>query len=132
LPKPPTKTYTAHTSNAGQQRRQQHKAQRAATKHARKPNQKNEATTTSRPTTRYISNPSKPQKRHGTKITSYTVNHINSVFAEPQPSPTSPPEPIDHSSMPAHAFSTANAVIDPTTGTALEYPQLKRGEDSKL
>ena len=34
--------------------------------------------------------------------------------------------------MPAHAFWTANAVVDPSTGTALEYPQLKLGDDSKL
>jgi hypothetical protein len=34
--------------------------------------------------------------------------------------------------MPAHAFWTANAVVDPSTGTAMEYPQLKLGEDSKL
>jgi len=31
--------------------------------------------------------------------------------------------------MPAHAFWTANAVVDPNTGTAMEYPQLKLGED---
>jgi hypothetical protein len=34
--------------------------------------------------------------------------------------------------MPAHAFWTANVVVDPNTGTAMEYPQLKLGEDSKL
>jgi len=34
--------------------------------------------------------------------------------------------------MPAHAFWTANAVVNPSTRTALEYPQLKLGEDSKL
>jgi hypothetical protein len=34
--------------------------------------------------------------------------------------------------MPAHAFWTANAVVDPSTGTALEYPQLKLGDNSKL
>jgi hypothetical protein len=34
--------------------------------------------------------------------------------------------------MPAHAFWTANAVVDPSTGNALEYPQLKLGDDSKL
>jgi hypothetical protein len=50
LPESPTKTYQARTRNAGQQRRQQHKAQRAATKHASKENKKSEFTT-SRPTT---------------------------------------------------------------------------------
>jgi len=34
--------------------------------------------------------------------------------------------------MPAHAFWTANAVVNPSTGTALEYPQFKLGDDSKL
>jgi hypothetical protein len=76
--------------------------------------------------------PQQAKKRHGTQITANTVNHVGSVFAEPQPSPTSPPEPIKHSSMPAHAFWTANAVVNPSTGTALEYPQLKLGEESKL
>jgi hypothetical protein len=131
-PKAPTETYKARTRNAGQRRCQQHKAQRAATKQASKENKKNEATTHC-PTTRSVSNPSKPQKRHGTKITTRTVNHVSSVFAEPPSSPPkSTPEPIDHSSMPAHTFWTAKAVVDPSTGTALEYPQLKLGEDSKL
>ena len=103
LPESPTETYQARTSNAGQRRRQRHKAQRAATKQASKQNKKNESTT-SRPTTRSVSNPSKPKKRHGTKITSHTVNHVSSVFAKPPPShPTPIPEPINHSSMPAHA-----------------------------
>jgi hypothetical protein len=132
LPESPTETYQARTRNAGQRRRQRHKAQRAATKQASKPDKKNESTT-SRPTTRSISNPSKPKKRHGTKITSDTVNHVSSAFAEPPLShPNSLPEPITHSSLPAHAFWTANAVVDPSTGTAMEYPQLKLGEDSKL
>jgi hypothetical protein len=118
--------------NAGQRRRQQHKAQRAATKQASKQGKKYESTT-SRPTTRSISNPSKPTKRHGSKITSDTVNHVSSVFAEPPPShPESTPEPITPSSLPAHAFWTAKFVVDPSTGTAMEYPQLKLGEDSKL
>ena len=34
--------------------------------------------------------------------------------------------------MPAYAFWTANAVVDPNSGTAMEYPQLKLGEDNKL
>jgi hypothetical protein len=128
----PSKTYQARTSNAGQRRRQRHKAQRAATKQAIKQKKKNESTT-SRPTTRSVSNPSKPKKRHGTKITSHTVNHVSSVFAEPPPShPTPTPEPINHFSMPVHAFWTANAAVDPSTGTAMEYPQLKLGEGSKL
>jgi hypothetical protein len=76
--------------------------------------------------------PQQAEKRHGTQITANTVNHVSSVFAEPQPSPTSPPEPIKHSSIPAHAFWTANAVVNPSTGTALEYPQLKLGKESKL
>ena len=80
LPKPPTATYQARSRNAGQRRRQRHKAQRAATKQASKQDKKNESTT-SRPTTRSISNLSKPKKRHGTKITSDTVNHVNSVFS---------------------------------------------------
>jgi hypothetical protein len=131
-PEAPTETYKARTSNAGQRRRQQHKAQRAATKQASKQNKKNESTT-SCPTTRSVSNPSKPKKRNGTKITSHTVNHVSSVFAKPPPShPTPTPEPITHSSLPAHAFWTANAVVDLSTGTAMEYPQLKLGEDSKL
>jgi hypothetical protein len=55
------------------------------------------------------------------------------VFAEPPPShPKSLPEPITHSSLPAHAFWSANAVVDPSTGIAKEYPQLKLGEDSKI
>ena len=41
-------------------------------------------------------------------------------------------EPLNNSSMPAHAFWTANTVVNPNTGTAMEYPQLKLGEDSKL
>jgi hypothetical protein len=132
LPESPTKTYQARTSNAGQRRCQRHKAQRAATKHASKENKKNEATT-SRPTTRSVSNPSKPQKRHGTKITTHTVNYISSVFAKPPSSPQqSAPEPINHSSMPAHACWTTNAVVNPSTGTSMEYPQLKLGDDSKL
>ena len=45
--------------------------------------------------------------------------------------PESPPEPIDHSSIPSHAFWTANAVVNPSTGTALEYSELKLGKDSK-
>jgi hypothetical protein len=32
--------------------------------------------------------------------------------------------------MPAHAFWTANAIFNPST--ALVYPQLKLGKDSKL
>jgi hypothetical protein len=77
--------------------------------------------------------PQQAEKRHGTKLTSHTVNHVSSVFAElPLSHPTPTPEPINHSSMPAYAFWTANAVVDPSTGTAMEYPQLKLGEDSKL
>jgi len=43
LPESPTETYQARTSNAGQQRRQRHKSQRAATKPASKQNKKNES-----------------------------------------------------------------------------------------
>jgi hypothetical protein len=132
LPESTTETYQARTRNAGQRRRQQHKAQRAATKQASTKDKKNESTT-SRPTTCSILNPSKPKKRHGITITSDTVNHVSSVFAAPPLShPDSTPEPITHSSLPAHAFWTANAVVDPSTGTAMEYPQLKLDEDSKL
>ena len=119
LPESPTETYQARTRNAGQRRRQRHKAQRAATKQVSKPDKQHESTT-SRPTTRSILNPSKPKKRHGSKITSDTVNHVSSVFAAPplsHPNPT--PEPINHSSMPAHAFWTANAVVDPNTGKSV-------------
>jgi hypothetical protein len=54
------------------------------------------------------------------------------VCQTPPSHPTPTPEPITHSSLLAHAFWTANAVVDPSTGTAMEYPQLKLGEDSKL
>jgi hypothetical protein len=30
--------------------------------------------------------------------------------------------------MPVHAFWTTNAVVDPNTGTAMEYPQLKQND----
>jgi hypothetical protein len=33
--------------------------------------------------------------------------------------------------LPAHAFWTANAVIDPTTGASLKYAQLKLDTNSK-
>ena len=33
--------------------------------------------------------------------------------------------------LPSHAFFTANAVLDPDTGAALEYPQLKLGKNAK-
>ena len=33
--------------------------------------------------------------------------------------------------LPSHAFFTANAVLDPDTGTALEYPQLNLGKNTK-
>ena len=58
LPESPTKTYQARTSNAGQRRRQRHKAQRAATKQESKQNKKYESTA-SRPTTRSVSNPNR-------------------------------------------------------------------------
>jgi hypothetical protein len=34
--------------------------------------------------------------------------------------------------MPAHACWTTNAVVNPSPGTSMEYPQLKLGDDSKL
>jgi len=43
LPESPTETYQARTRNAGQRRRQQHKAQRAATKQASTKDKKNES-----------------------------------------------------------------------------------------
>ena len=33
--------------------------------------------------------------------------------------------------LPCHAFFTANAVLDPITGAALEYPKLKLGDNAK-
>ena len=33
--------------------------------------------------------------------------------------------------LPCHAFFTANAVLDPITGSALEYSKLKLGENAK-
>ena len=36
-----------------------------------------------------------------------------------------------HSSLPPEAFFTANAVVDPETGAALEYRHLRVGPDAK-
>lgn len=44
------------------------------------------------------------------------------------PTPTIPVQPVP---LPAHAYWTAHAVVDPATGGSLEYTQLKLGPDAE-
>ena len=63
-------------------------------------------------------------------VTADTVSRLSEVVATPILPNTPPPSPLPPSpSLPAHAFWTANSVIDPTTGASLEYAQLKLGAD---
>ena len=63
----------------------------------------------------------------------HATPHLN-VPLTPTPTPTLPaPPPVPSPShLPAEAFWTAHAVLDPSTGASLEYAQLKLGTDSAL
>ena len=67
-----------------------------------------------------------------TAINQHDTNFINLMTATSahrcRP-PTSTPETWKHSNLPAAAFWTANAVVDPETGLALEYDSLVLGPD---
>ena len=60
-----------------------------------------------------------------------THNANAACFIEPIAATTAPTVDINFSSLPAHAFWTANAVIDPNTGASLEYRHLRLGPDGE-
>ena len=60
-----------------------------------------------------------------------TTNSANCVSFIYQTATAQPQVNIDPTSLPPHAFWTANAVIDPITGASLEYRHLRVGPDGE-
>jgi hypothetical protein len=116
----PTATYAERTGNAGCRRRQRAKARRTATSKT-KPSPPPAPANISRSVTR-------KQRQNGhINITAHVANNIT----EPLPPQEAPLSAAERNKLPAHAFFTANTVVDPVTGAALEYRHLKLGPDSE-
>jgi hypothetical protein len=130
-PTAPTTYYHNRTANAGC-RRQLHAKQAQATAQTRSPTTNhNDWTTVTRSMTRQERQ--SPCNSIHQSHTTITVHTANLITMEPTISTTTPiTASIEyHATLPPHAYWTANAVVDPITGTALKYAQVKTGPDAK-
>jgi hypothetical protein len=128
-------TYHNSTGNAGRCRRLKARQQRAK-KNAIPPTSPAPSTawtTVTRSTARRLQQRKQPNRlqRGHIAIPNHSANLLLPATPRPIPTPTVQSPPATSLPLPAHAYWTANAVVDPTTGASLEYAQLKLGPDAE-
>ena len=136
----PAETYAQRTGNPGRRRRQakakttekataRAKANSRPSSNSTQPTQRPSRDPTSSPASNTRSQSLQKTSR-GVRMNRHAANHVMECLEPPPPAP-SPAPTTDEEEVPAHAYWTANSVVCEKTGKALEYAQLKLGEDGK-
>jgi hypothetical protein len=128
---PPTVAYSERSGNAGQRRRRQAKAKTKAKQLNVSPTALAEHP--SPHITRAVSRQQQSQPPRNTATRCHTTVPTQQANLISQVAPTVPTNltAAERSQLPAHAFWTANTVVEPHTGAALEYRHLKLGPDGE-
>jgi hypothetical protein len=124
-PPPATVTYQQHTGNTGQRRQLQAKHwPQASLPTSLDPSPEIADKTLIRHQQKPIKSPT---ERGHINVPSHTAN----LFTPEQTQSTAPLSSEERAKLPGHAFWTANTVVNPNTGAALEYQHLKLGPDGE-